>query len=312
MFYFLVDDFIIAGGCTFEEEGEPRFVNNSGNHVAGASLPVVLTIAGFDPSGGAGIAADLKTLSAHNCYGVASITALTVQNTLGVSSIYPVEADRLRESVKALLEDGRICAFKVGMLGNGANAEAVAEILSGNRGTPSVLDPVLRSAGGLKLIDESGLRVLRDKLLPLASVITPNLEEAAALTGMPVEGIEDMKAAARELVSMGAHAVVVTGGHLEKAIDVLYDGENFETFAGERVKPDNTHGTGCTFSAAIAANLALGRQLRDAVVLAKVYVTEAIRKAFAVGPGRLPLHHLYRLQQSVARLAEPGDPEPVR
>ncbi|MGH9326744.1 MAG: bifunctional hydroxymethylpyrimidine kinase/phosphomethylpyrimidine kinase [Terriglobia bacterium] len=276
---------------------------NSNSQTACPAEPVVLAIGGFDPSGGAGICADLKTFAAHNCYGVAAITALTVQNTQGVSAVYPVTAAELRASVKALVEDGRICAIKVGMLGDRANAEVIKEILSRDSAVPAVLDPVLRSASGYDLLDSEGLSVLRSGLLSLPSVITPNLFEASLLTGMKVENVEDMKAAARKLVETGARAVVVTGGHLDRAIDVYYDGSTFEAFAGERVKPDNTHGTGCTFSSAIASNLALGRQLRDAVVLAKVYVTEAIRKAFATGPGRLPLHHLYRMQQ-VPRTAD--------
>lgn len=273
-------------------------MNNSGNSLSCASVPVILTIAGFDPSSGAGIAADLKTFAAHNCYGVAAITALTVQNTQGVSGIYPLAAPKLRESLEALRQDGQVCAIKVGMLGDRANAEVVKEFLSANRSLPIVMDPVLRSATGRDLLDSEGFGVLRDELLSLASVVTPNLQEASALTGLKVENADEMKTAAQKLVEMGARAVVVTGGHLDKATDVFFDGASFEIFAGEKVKPDNTHGTGCTFSSAIASNLALGRQLRDAIVLAKVYVTEAIRKAFATGPGRLPLNHLYRMQQA--------------
>jgi hydroxymethylpyrimidine/phosphomethylpyrimidine kinase len=141
------------------------------------------------------------------------------------------------------------------------------------------------------------LDFVRRQLLSRVAVLTPNLEEAAALAEMPVDNLESMKAAARKLVELGARAVVVTGGHLDKAVDVFFDGSRMESFAGDRVKPDNTHGTGCTFSSAVAANLALGRQLRDAVVLAKAYVFEAIRQAFPVGPGRIPLNHLYRLAQ---------------
>lgn len=303
---FQCSNFIIAEDSPYKGAADQQSVNNSNNspHQAlSPAEPVVLTIAGFDPSGGAGIAADLKTFGAHNCYGVAAITALTVQNTQRVNGVYPVEANRLRESIRALFEDGCICAIKIGMLGDRANAEVVRDVLTKNSKIPVVLDPVLRSASGRELLDAAGFEVLRDGLLRLATVITPNLQEAAALTGLRVESVEEMKAAAQKLVSMGARAVVVTGGHLEKAIDVFYDGAAFETFTGERVKPDHTHGTGCTFSSAIASNLALGRQLRDAVVLAKVYVTEAIRKAFAVGPGRIPLHHLYRLQQT----ARPAD-----
>ncbi len=281
------------------------------NHQPNAPWPVVLTVAGFDPSGGAGIAADLKTFAAHNCYGVAALTALTVQNTSGASALYPLEASVLRDSIKALFADGRVRAMKIGMLGNRANAEMVVEVLDSNLGLPTVLDPVLRSASGLELVDVAGLKVLRDQLLSRVLVVTPNLAEAAALTGMKVENLEGMKAAASKLREMGARAVVVTGGHLEKAVDVYCDESEIETFVADRVKPDNTHGTGCTFSSAIAANLALGRQLKDSVVLAKAYVTEAIRKAYAVGPGRLPLNHLYRMFQSPRQIDHsPAIPEP--
>ena len=282
------------------------------NHYSNPPPPVVLTIAGFDPSSGAGITADLKTFAAHNCYGVAAITALTVQNTQGASALRPVDASLLKQSVNSLLADERVRAIKIGMLGNQANAEVVREVLDLNPALPAVLDPVVRSASGLDLVDSEGLTYLREHLLGRVRLVTPNLDEAAILTGLKVENIESMKAAARKLIEMGARAVVVTGGHLEKAIDVYYDGTELESFVGDRVKPDNTHGTGCTFSSAIAANLALGRQLRDAVVLAKAYVTEAIRKAYPVGPGRLPLNHLYRMQQN-PRVTDhvPPLPEPV-
>jgi len=282
------------------------------NHQPNPAAPVILTIAGFDPSAGAGIAADLKTFAAHNCYGVAAITALTVQNTQGASALYPVEALVLKQSLDCLLADDRVRAIKIGMLGNRANAEVVAEVLAANAAQPSVLDPVVRSASGLALVEAAGLDFMRAHLLSRVTVVTPNLEEAAALTGLKVENTEGMKAAAHKLVEMGARAVVVTGGHLDKAIDVFFDGTQLETFVGDRVKPDNTHGTGCTFSSAIAANLALGRQLRDAVMLAKAYVTEAIRKAYAVGPGRLPLNHLYRMHENPRTIDHAyAVPEPV-
>ncbi len=259
--------------------------------------PVVLSIAGFDPSGGAGIAADLKTFAAHNCYGEAVVTALTVQNTRGASKIQPVDYAVLKESLRALFEDANIKAIKIGMLANRANVEAVREILEANASLPAVLDPVIRSATGTELLDSEGIEALRSSLLSLVTVVTPNLAEAAALTGLKVENVDGMKAAAVKLIELGAKGVVVTGGHLEKATDVYLTATEGETFVADRVKPDNTHGTGCTFSSAIAANLALGRNLHDAVMLAKAYVTEAIRKAYAVGPGRVPLNHLYRMQQ---------------
>jgi hydroxymethylpyrimidine/phosphomethylpyrimidine kinase len=284
------------------------------NHHSNTPSIVVLSIAGFDPSGGAGILADLKTFAAHNCYGVAAITALTVQNTQSVSSVYPTAAKVLRETILSLLADGNVKAIKIGMLANRENGEVVREILEANPSLPAVLDPIIRSASGTDLVNKAGLEYMRDHLLRHATVITPNMAEAAALTDVTVENPEGMKAAARKLAEMGARAVVVTGGQLDKALDVFYEGTETEAFTGDHVKPDNTHGTGCTFSAAVASNLALGRQLRDAVALAKAYVAEAIRKAYAVGPGRVPLNHFHRMQQSPrpADLSPPvQEPEPV-
>jgi hydroxymethylpyrimidine/phosphomethylpyrimidine kinase len=276
------------------------------------SSPVVLTIGGFDPSSGAGITADLKTLAAENCYGVAAITALTVQNTQGVTAVHPTDPKLLRQTAENLLADGRVKAIKIGMLANRANAEVVAGILAAYSQIPAVLDPVLRSTSGAPLLDETGTTFLREKLLPCVSILTPNVDEAAILTGLKVENVEGMKVAANKLIQLGARGAVVTGGHLDKAIDVFHDGAGIEVFAGDRIKPDNTHGTGCTYASAIAANLALGRPLRECVVLAKAYVTEAIRKAYPTGTGRMPLNHLYRLQQ-ISRVSEhvPASPEPV-
>lgn len=282
------------------------------NQQLNAPWPVVLSIAGFDPSAGAGVAADLKTFAAHSCYGVAAITALTIQNTQGATAFYPTEPSILRESINAQLADGRVKAVKIGMLAKRANAKVVCEVLDSNPLLPAVLDPVFRSASGLDLVDADGLEFIRQQLLSRVSLVTPNLAEATALTGLQVENPETMKAAAHRLVEMGARAVVVTGGHFEKALDVFFDGSELVAFVGDRVRPYNTHGTGCTFSSAIAANLALGRQLRDAVVLAKAFVTEAIRKAFPIGPGRVPLNHLYRMMAS-SRVTDHSSavPEPV-
>ena len=282
------------------------------NHHPNPPATVVLTIAGFDPSGGAGVVADLKTFAANNCYGVAAITALTVQNTEGVVSFSPADPKILQQCIHVLLADGRIKAIKIGMVGNRPNAEVVREILDSNPALPAVLDPVFHSSSGHPLVDADGFDYLRKHLLSRVMVVTPNLDEAAALTGLKVENVEGMKTAAHKLIEMGARAVVVTGGHLDKAIDVYCEGTHLEIFTGDRIKPDNTHGTGCTFSSAVAANLALGRQVVDAVVLAKAYVTEAIRKAYSIGPGRIPLNHLYRLQQSPRPSDDaPPVPEPV-
>jgi hydroxymethylpyrimidine/phosphomethylpyrimidine kinase len=279
------------------------------NHQPNPPATVILTIAGFDPSGGAGITADLKTFAANNCYGVAAITALTVQNTQGVSEVRPVEPAFLKSSIEALMADGRFKAVKIGMVGNTANAKVVREFLDVTSSIPSVLDPVLRASSGKELVDEAGFDYLRKHLLSRVTVVTPNMAEAAALADMKVENLETMKAAAQKIIELGARAVIVTGGHLDKAIDVLCDDSGCKTFTGDRIKTEMTHGTGCTFSSAVAANLALGRPLADAVVLAKAYVTEAIRKAYAIGPGRVPLNHLYRMQQAPRLDLTPPLPE---
>ena len=260
--------------------------------------PILLTIAGFDPSCGAGVAADLKTFAAHNCYGVAAVTALTVQSTQGVRAVHATPAAALRGQLEALAEDSALAAVKIGMLANRANASAVAEFLDKHSFPHVVLDPVSRpTEGNVELLDAPGLKFLRDELLKRATVITPNMLEAELLTGMEVKDLNAMKAAAQKLMEMGARAVIVTGGHLEKPTDVLCDADGLETFGGDHVKSLNTHGSGCTFSSAIAAQLACGQHLRDAAILAKAYVMKAIEKSYSTGKGAGPLNQLFRFHQ---------------
>ncbi len=260
--------------------------------------PILLTIAGFDPTCGAGIAADLKTFAAHNCYGIAAVTALTVQSTLGVRAVQATPAATLRAQLEALAEDATIAAVKIGMLANRANASVVAEFLDKHKFPHVVLDPVSRpTAGDAELLDAAGLKFVRDELLKRASAITPNIPEAEFLTGMEVKDVAGMKAAGQKLLEMGARAVIVTGGHLEKPVDVLCEGTEIETFGGDHVRSPNTHGTGCTFSSAIAAQLATGQQLHEAVILAKAYVTKAIEKSYQTGKGAGPLNQLFRFHQ---------------
>lgn len=261
-----------------------------------SSLPIVLTIAGFDPSCGAGIAADLKTLSANNCYGVAAITALTVQSTQGVKAVHITPAATLRAQLDALAEDLQIAAVKIGMLGNRANAVAVAEFLDRTNVPNVVLDPVVQpTSGGPDLLDASGVKYLAEELMRRASVITPNIAEAALLSGVEIKDLNGMEAAAHKLVERGARAVVVKGGHMDKAVDLLFDGSEDLALGGDHVRTEHTHGSGCTFASAIAAQLALGRGLREAVMLAKAYVLKAIENGFAIGKGPGPLDHFYRI-----------------
>jgi hydroxymethylpyrimidine/phosphomethylpyrimidine kinase len=267
------------------------------NHVI-AAPPIVLSIAGFDPSAGAGIAADLKTFSAHNCYGVAAITAITVQSTQGIKSVHDTPAAELRAQLDALLEDIKIAAIKIGMLGHRGNAVVVAEFLDRAGVANVVLDPVMKSTSGEKdLIDAGGVRFLIDELMKRVTVVTPNIAEAEILSGIPIKDHTAMEAAARKIVERGARAVVVKGGHMDKAIDVLFDGAEVLTLGGEHIKSENTHGSGCTFASAIAAQLACGRPLQEAVLLAKAYVTKAIEKGFSIGKGPGPLDHFYRVHQ---------------
>ena len=276
---------------------------------------VVLTIAGFDPSSGAGVTADIKTMAAHGCYGVACITALTVQSTKGVRRIEVCAPQLVKETLQELAADLEIGAIHVGMLGSGAVAAAVADFLETESRSKVVLDPILRSSSGAELLDSAGERVMRGRLLPLAEVVTPNLDEAAVLTGLRVTNLEEMRKAVRRLHDMGAKAAVITGGHLDKAIDLLSfqtkRGVEEEVFKSERQRSNSTHGTGCAFATAMACHLALDRGLPEAVLLAKAYVSAAIARAHPLGKGIGPLHHLYRVQQERRAAFMPSEKEVV-
>jgi hydroxymethylpyrimidine/phosphomethylpyrimidine kinase len=261
-----------------------------------AAPPILLTIAGFDPSCGAGTVADLKTFAAHGCYGVAAITSLTVQNTVGVEAVHNTPAAELREQLEILVKDCEIAAVKIGMLGNRGNALAVGEFLDAHKFAIVVHDPVMKSSSGTELLDASGVKYVATELLKRASVITPNVEEAQVLSGLEIKDIAAMEAAARKMAEMGARAVIVKGGHMDRAVDVVFDGNEMVQLGGDKVKFENTHGTGCTFASALAAQLAAGRGLIEAATLAKAYVTKAIEKGYAIGKGRVPLDHFYRLK----------------
>ena len=267
--------------------------------------PVVLTIAGFDPSSGAGVTADIKTIAAHGCYGVACITAITVQSTAGVRRVDALDPDLVMETLEELASDIPIAAVHIGMLGAGKVVKAVAEFLSRRSGKARlpnvVLDPILKSSSGADLLDGPGTRLLVEKLIPLADVITPNVDEAAVLTGLKVTDLDEMRAAAAKLHQMGSAAVVITGGHLEKATDLLSfttkRGVEEEVFKAERQRSNSTHGTGCAFATAMSCHLALDRGLAEAALLAKTFVTAAIAAGHPVGRGTGPVHHLYRMNQ---------------
>jgi hydroxymethylpyrimidine/phosphomethylpyrimidine kinase len=264
--------------------------------------PIVLTIAGFDPSSGAGVTADIKTIAAHGCYGISAITALTVQSTAGVQRVIPSDPEVLGSTLDELRKEGKVSAVHIGMLGSGKVASKVADFLEGARLQHVVLDPVLKSSSGALLLDGKGVVVLTQRLLSIADVITPNLDEATALTGLEVRNLKEMEAAAVRLHEMRAKAVVVTGGHLDQAIDLLsIKGKAVQTYREDRVDSPNTHGTCCAFSTAIACLLALGQSLPTAVGLAKAYVLAAIRNSYAIGRGQGPVNHMYRIDGSLKR-----------
>jgi hydroxymethylpyrimidine/phosphomethylpyrimidine kinase len=253
--------------------------------------PVVLSIAGYDPSSGAGVTADIKTMSAQGCYGVTCITALTVQSTRGVKSVEPVEGRVITETLEELISDFDIAAFKIGMLGSAEAARAVAAFLKRYQPRHVVLDTVLKSSSGADLLSKDGLQVLKERLLALASVITPNADEAGLLTGLNVRNVDDMGAAALRLRRMGARNVIVTGGHLDPPTDLisLERSNSFVTLAGTKIAVRSTHGTGCAFSAALACRLALGKNLTNAAQAAKNYVEAALKTAPLVGRGVGPV-----------------------
>jgi hydroxymethylpyrimidine/phosphomethylpyrimidine kinase len=267
-------------------------------------MHTALTIAGSDSSGGAGIQADLKTFAAFGLYGASAITAVTAQSTKGIEAMVALAADFVTAQIEAVAGDFTIDATKIGMLANAAIVEAVAAAIAELDLALVVLDPVLVSSSGERLLDEDGVRTLCAELLPLARVVTPNVPEAEALSGRRIQSMDDAREAARRIHDMGAAAVIITGGHAMSAslqppapspfvIDVLFDGHALHELRVPRVASRHTHGTGCTFASAVAAGLALGRELADAAARAQQYVAGAIAHAPGIGHGRGPLDHFW-------------------
>jgi hydroxymethylpyrimidine/phosphomethylpyrimidine kinase len=253
--------------------------------------PVALTVAGFDPSGGAGVVADVKTFTAFGCFATAAVTSLTFQNTVGVFGASHQTAETLRAQILPVVEDFKVAGAKTGMLPTREIILEVARLFRETNLPAPVVDPVLRSTTGFDLIDGAALDALKVELLPLARLVTPNIPEAEALTGLDVRDERGMLKAARALREMGARAVLVKGGHLSgKALDILDDGGEVKTFVADRIETTSTHGTGCTLSAAIAACLARGMTLADAVGAAKHFVTDAILRAPRLGQGQGPVN----------------------
>lgn len=243
---------------------------------------VVLSIAGYDPSSGAGITADVKTASAHACFAVACISAMTIQTTQGVRGMEAVPDEVIRRTLQELNDDFEIAAVRIGMLGSAA--PVVADFLESAKLPNVVLDPVIKSSSGANLIDATGLHTMRSRLLKLSTVVTPNVDEALALTG-----VSDRQEAARVLYEMGAKCVVITGGHLTEAVDLLYSDGKFEELRAPKIKSKSTHGTGCAFATSVACGLAKGMSVREAVIGAKSFVRRAIESAPQVGKGTGPV-----------------------
>lgn len=266
----------------------------------------VLSIAGSDPSGGAGIQADLKTFAARGCYGMAVITALTAQNTQGVSAVRPLDPDFVAEQIRMVFADIRVDAVKIGMIANAGIARAVAEALSPHRGIPVVLDPVMIAKGGAALLDPAAVTVLKESLLPLATLVTPNLPEAAVLLGDPeASDRRIMESQAVRLTALGAKGVLVKGGHLAggESPDVLVADGQVTWFEASRIATRNTHGTGCSLSSALAAELAKGLEPQEAVRVAKAWLEDAVRTSgsLSVGSGHGPVHHFHALWSAEQR-----------
>jgi hydroxymethylpyrimidine/phosphomethylpyrimidine kinase len=254
--------------------------------------PVALTIAGSDPSGGAGLQADLKTFHQFGVYGEAVVTLVTVQNSIRVSRVEVLPRELVLEQIAAVLEDMPPDAAKTGALGSAEMVEAVARAAA-EFGFPLVVDPVMVSKHGLPLLPEAAVHAIREHLLPQAALVTPNIPEAEALTGIAIRTLDDMRQAARRLCGMGARAALIKGGHAssEDSTDILFDGAEWRDFPAARIATPHTHGTGCTFSAAITAGLARGQTLGEAVACAKRFIHEAIRTNPGLGRGAGPVNH---------------------
>lgn len=252
-------------------------------------LPVVLSIAGHDPSSGAGITADIKTIAAHGCYGVTCVTALTAQSTRGVKRVEAVDSRLISETLDHLLDDVNIAAVKIGMLGSGEAAKAVAATLERHQLRFVVLDPIVRSSSGSDLISKDGLQILKERILHRVHVITPNIHEATALTGLNVTNPDEMRLAALRLHEMGARNVIITGGHIDPPHDLLSHRNRITVLEGRRIETRSTHGTGCAFSTALACNLAMGKDLLTAAKAAKRFVESSLKKTPAIGKGIGPI-----------------------
>jgi len=259
-------------------------------------LKNVLTIAGSDSCGGAGIQADLKTFSAHGTYGMSVITAITAQNTMGVFDVHDIPSSTVASQISAIFDDIEVSAVKIGMVSITNTINIIAEKLNFYKPSNIVLDPVMVSKSGCNLLNPTAIDALKNKLLPLSTITTPNIPEAEVLTNKTIYSLKDMEMAAKVIYQMGPKYVLIKGGHLEAdSTDLLFDGNEFYYFEAKRINTKNTHGTGCTLSSAIASNLANGMSAYDAVKASKEYITIAIEHSISLGKGVGPTNHFYSL-----------------
>jgi hydroxymethylpyrimidine/phosphomethylpyrimidine kinase len=264
------------------------------------SLKQVLTIAGSDSGGGAGIQADIKAMSANGVFAMSVITAITAQNTEEVAEIFDLPPSIIAAQIDAVFDDFDVAAVKTGMLSSASIVETVAKMLKPQDVANLVVDPVMISKSGHALLKQDAIEAVKRQLFPLAMLVTPNVHEAQQLSGIQIMSLPDARRAAKVIHGFGCKHVLIKGGHLlaERATDLLYDGRFFNVFKGEFIDTPHTHGTGCTYASAIAAQLARGRTITDAVAAAKIYVTEAIRHSLAIGHGAGPTNHFYFLPES--------------
>jgi len=257
----------------------------------------VLTIAGSDSGGGAGIQADIKAMSAHGVFAMSVITAITAQNTEEVTEVFELPTSIIEAQIDAVFDDFEVAAVKIGMLSSADIVRTVARMIKPQCVVNLVVDPVMVSKSGQTLLKPDAVEALKRELIPMALVITPNVYEAEQLSGMPIKSLADARQAAKALYKMGCKHVLIKGGHLiaERGTDILYDGKFFNIFKGDFIDTPHTHGTGCTYASAIAAQLARGKTLPDAIQTAKTYLTEAIRHGLAIGHGKGPTNHFYFL-----------------
>ncbi len=266
----------------------------------------VLTIAGSDSSGGAGIQADLKTFSAHGVFGMSVITAVTAQSTRGVFAVQDITPEMIEKQLEVLFEDIPIHGVKVGMVSKSETIRTISKVLAKHQEIPIVLDPVMVSKSGYHLLEPEAKEALIEELLPLAMVVTPNLPEAEVITGSRIENLEEMKTAGEKIHGMGPGFVLIKGGHLkgEVSTDLLFNGTEWTAFPNLRIETKNTHGTGCTLSSSLAANLSKGLSMGDAVKESKAYITKAIENSFSIGSGPGPVHHFHQFYDIEGRVKE--------